>query len=87
MPALLPYHLSKIIFIRNPNPDKPEKKKIFYHENTKVQKNEKDHENFCAHAAQAPALRVPNLSFTDTSYAFSGLILFFAIKNTKITRS
>jgi len=27
-------------------PDKPEKIKIIYHENTNVQKHEKDHENF-----------------------------------------
>jgi hypothetical protein len=28
------------------NPDKPEKKMIFYHETTKVRNHEKDHENF-----------------------------------------
>jgi len=27
----------------SPNPDKPEKKKIFYHENTKGRNNKKDH--------------------------------------------
>ncbi|RLC16411.1 MAG: hypothetical protein DRI24_08435 [Deltaproteobacteria bacterium] len=28
------------------NPDKPEKKKIIYHETTKNRNHEKDHENF-----------------------------------------
>jgi len=32
----------------HPNPYKREKKKIIYHENTKVQKHEKEHENFRA---------------------------------------
>ena len=38
----------KVVFsmVFTPNPDKPEKKKIFYHENTKGRNNEKDHEAF-----------------------------------------
>jgi len=34
--------------LKSPNPGKPEKIKIIYHENTKAQKYEKDHENFRA---------------------------------------
>jgi hypothetical protein len=39
-----------------PNPDKPEKKKIFYHEITKVRNHEKDRENlrvFCRNEIQS----------------------------------
>ena len=52
-----------------PNPDQPGKKKIFYHEITKVRNHEKDHENF----------RVFQIScFRDCFY-------FFATKNTNFT--
>jgi hypothetical protein len=38
-------------------------KNLFYHESTKGRKHERK-EKFRAHAAQAPALRVPNFAFS-----------------------